>query len=83
MRKRKMIRVKNAPGMLIQKPSIGVIRPMIFMVYNGQKTDEGVVAVDMEWEVPADQYHLRKLAKGELLLADKPKPVRPKKEDNK
>lgn len=84
-----MMRVKNKPGRLIQKPSVGVIRPMLFMVYNGEKTDAGIVPVDMEWEVPRDQYHGRMLARGDLLLVDEPKEApkkavkKPKEEDKK
>lgn len=79
-----MVLVRNKPGMLIQKPPIGVFRPFISRVYNGKLQEDGtVVPYDRVWEVPADQYHLRKLAKGELLLADKPKKEEPKKVKDK
>ena len=83
---RGMVKVINKPGRMIPKPSIGMFRLKPHRYYNYAVDDDGnPYASDMEREVPADQYHMRMLVKGDLILVDEPKEEpkkrRPKKDD--
>lgn len=75
-----MVTIPDGSRKLVPKPSIGHLRQKRNRFYNWAEDADGKPYGERRvWDVPKDQYHLRMLVKGDIVLADQPRVEAPKK----